>query len=830
MELTSRLMALGVLVASATSGVSAATITVDTLDDAVPSNTADGNCSLREALQAAAQNQSVDNCAAGDGNDRIEISPLLVPADPSLPFSVMLDNTRLTLAGAGQVELVGPTARRLTIDAGQQSTVLNLGADEGTDILLENLRIINGDGSPGGVRLRDGVGLTIRNVGFENNQGPGRGGALGGDIVGVLNLQIEDSEFVGNNAGSFGGAIGLAAFAAQTELNIRVTRTLFDANDTGPFGRGGAVNLLVSNTDASAYFELTDSAVTNNVAEVDSGGLDISGMGSADTLRVALERNLFLGNRTGDNSGGGAARISSGNVSITNNFWLANEAGTAGALRLQNFDASVDRQLVLEGNTFFHNRSLQAQSSIDQMLVSFHPSVGSDNRLRGNVFVAPSMTDHDGCLVSNQTFADSWGHNLSDEASCATAASDVMVADAGVELVSVDADIVNQLPQPQINSPVIDAWPVNDCPLTDDLRGGSRPNDGDASGAAQCDIGAIEADVGVLLDASTAGDGSGRIVSIPTAIDCGTQCQAAFPENSRVTLIAIADSGNQFDEWAGACSGATGVCDVVMTQTQILRAAFSPATTATLRASSSGPGLLVSTPMGIYCQPVCEAAFVQGSTVQLVAVPEPGAAFSWSDDCSGTLGDTCQLQMTANRRAAVSFVETDFGLEVTALGTGTGSVVSTPDGINCPNDCNESFPAGTQVNLVATPAPGNVFAGWGGACSGVTDCVVAMNQARAVTAEFNELRRLSVTVEGMGSVVSDQGLIDCPDQCAADVERLTNVLLNAAPEPGWGFVEWVGCNGLIADPARCVVGMVEDRDITARFAQLAEQLFSDGFE
>ena len=52
------------------------------------------------------------------------------------------------------------------------------------------------------------------------------------------------------------------------------------------------------------------------------------------------------------------------------------------------------------------------------------------------------------------------------------------------------------LPQP--GSPAIDAWPADACtnhleqPLTGDLRDAPRPADGDASGVADCDIGAFE--------------------------------------------------------------------------------------------------------------------------------------------------------------------------------------------------------------------------------------------------------------------------------------------------------------------------------------------------
>ena len=43
-----------------------------------------------------------------------------------------------------------------------------------------------------------------------------------------------------------------------------------------------------------------------------------------------------------------------------------------------------------------------------------------------------------------------------------------------------------------------------------------------------------------------------------------------------------------------------------------------------------------------------------------------------------------------------------FDLDVTLGGTGTGSVVSAPSGINCGVDCNQSYAGGTEVTLIAT--------------------------------------------------------------------------------------------------------------------------------
>jgi len=75
-------------------------------------------------------------------------------------------------------------------------------------------------------------------------------------------------------------------------------------------------------------------------------------------------------------------------------------------------------------------------------------------------------------------------------------------------------------------------------------------------------------------------------------------------------------------------------------------------------------------------------------------------------------------------------------LTVTKSGTGSGTVTSTPAGIECGSICGAQFAQATSVTLSATAASGSTFTGWGGACSGAGSCEVAMSEARSVTASF----------------------------------------------------------------------------------------------
>jgi Divergent InlB B-repeat domain len=68
--------------------------------------------------------------------------------------------------------------------------------------------------------------------------------------------------------------------------------------------------------------------------------------------------------------------------------------------------------------------------------------------------------------------------------------------------------------------------------------------------------------------------------------------------------------------------------------------------------------------------------------------------------------------------------------------TGGGTVISSPAGINCGADCSEDYERGTTVTLVAHPASGWAFTGWGGACVGTAPCTLQMDAAKDVTATF----------------------------------------------------------------------------------------------
>lgn len=69
--------------------------------------------------------------------------------------------------------------------------------------------------------------------------------------------------------------------------------------------------------------------------------------------------------------------------------------------------------------------------------------------------------------------------------------------------------------------------------------------------------------------------------------------------------------------------------------------------------------------------------------------------------------------------------------------SGSGSITSTPLGINCGPDCSQAFAKDASVVLIAQASSGSVFKGWSGACSGTGQtCTVKMSTIKNVSVNF----------------------------------------------------------------------------------------------
>jgi phospholipase C len=328
----------------------------------------------------------------------------------------------------------------------------------------------------------------------------------------------------------------------------------------------------------------------------------------------------------------------------------------------------------------------------------------------------------------------------------------------------------------------------------------------------------------VQLTVQAAGAGGGTISSNPAGINCGQSCSANFSSGTQVTLTASPAANSFFTGWSGACSG-TDTCKVTLTQNASVMANFSVSPALTVALSGNGTGNVASNPSGINCGKTCTATFDLGTAVTLTATAATNSMFAgWTGACSGA-NPNCTVTLIASQQVTAIFnlIQSAPVLTVVPAGTGTGTVSSTPSGINCKPSCNAPFNSGTQVTLTATAASNSSFAGWsGGSCNAISapTCTFTLTTSQQVTATFNAQAGvpLSVTLAGTGTgtVTSSPSGINCGPTCSASFAMGTLVTLTESPAQNSTFAGWGGpCTG--TNPT-CQVTLSSSQQVTASFS------------
>lgn len=324
------------------------------------------------------------------------------------------------------------------------------------------------------------------------------------------------------------------------------------------------------------------------------------------------------------------------------------------------------------------------------------------------------------------------------------------------------------------------------------------------------------------LQVARAGNGSGTVTSTPPGVTCGPTCAANYPEGTQVRLTATPDAGSSFAGWEGACTG-NGECLVTMDGPKSVTARFGTRVALTVVKAGTGSGTVTSAPGGIDCGAGCTASYDGGTTVVLTAVAAPGSTFAgWSGGgCSGT--GPCTVVMDAARTVTANFSAAGVRLTVVKQGSGSGTVVSDPAGIDCGAFCTSGFQLGSSVTLHATPASGSTFEGWSHAgCGTAPECTVFMDSAKAVVATFGGRFTLKVSATGTGSgvVTSAPAGINCSvgdvGTCSAAYPEGALVELTATAQAGTVFKSWGGdCAGVVGN--QCVLTMDAAKNVTADF-------------
>jgi hypothetical protein len=129
---------------------------------------------------------------------------------------------------------------------------------------------------------------------------------------------------------------------------------------------------------------------------------------------------------------------------------------------------------------------------------------------------------------------------------------------------------------------------------------------------------------------------------------------------------------------------------------------------------------------------------------------------------------------------------------VTKSGTGSGTVTSSPAGVDCGSTCSHAYDEGTSVTLTPSAASGSTFSGWSGACSGSGPCRVTIGADVAVTASYTTARPLapgppsvSITAPANGSSYQRGAILSAGYSCqdpadAPGIESCTGTVPNGS--------------------------------------------------
>src|SRR5438445_6499198 len=199
----------------------------------------------------------------------------------------------------------------------------------------------------------------------------------------------------------------------------------------------------------------------------------------------------------------------------------------------------------------------------------------------------------------------------------------------------------------------------------------------------------------------------------------------ALTFNQTTTLKAMAAASGMTD------SGVASATYTIQQQQQVATPTFSQgggtytgSVTVTISDATSGAAIHYTTDGSTptTSPPVYGGALTFNQTTTLKAM----AAASGMTD-SGVASATYTIQQF-------------FTLSVSTTDLGSGTVTSSPAGIDCGSNCSASYVSGTTVPLTATPDLLSGFGAWS-ECDSVSGntCTVKMNSARSVTADFKLL-------------------------------------------------------------------------------------------
>lgn len=149
--------------------------------------------------------------------------------------------------------------------------------------------------------------------------------------------------------------------------------------------------------------------------------------------------------------------------------------------------------------------------------------------------------------------------------------------------------------------------------------------------------------------------------------------------------------------------------------------------------SKVGSGSVSGVGAKINCGSTCAAVLPAGTAISLIANGGNNFFSGWQGACQGQ-GATCNLVVNEQMETTATFTP---AVSLSIGRSGKGDVTSSNSEINCGKTCSTKVPQGQSVSLSATPAAGQKFVSWSGACSGTTNtCTVVVSKNTNVQANF----------------------------------------------------------------------------------------------
>lgn len=285
----------------------AAALDVNTTDDELNS---DGDCSLREAIQAVNLNATVDGCV-WSGTSAINLPAgtysltLYGPSEDANTTGDLDILNDLTLTGAGsETTIIDGAALGRVIDIDPPSGAL------GPTVVLEGVTIQNANATPnlgGGLLIHNGNVSLINLQVLLNSSGSGGGLANIDGTVTLTNTTVSENDSQTFGGGVYNGAGTLHVNGSTLDMNtttsqrgggifnstgtVTITESTVSGN-SATTGNGGGIA-----SDSTGTLTISASTIMENTAGLDGGGIANQGV-------FTIENSTISGNRSGDDGGG----------------------------------------------------------------------------------------------------------------------------------------------------------------------------------------------------------------------------------------------------------------------------------------------------------------------------------------------------------------------------------------------------------------------------------------------------------------------------------------------------------------------------------------------